>query len=487
MSNFLITVLGLPEFPSIREVNVRSGPSVNKELLFKITLGSRGYVKSVEPDSDKQGKDNKTYQWFKVEFFDGRVGYVRDDLIEIEGDGTTFGYPFIAQRVVAFKMMRQNVTPAPTTPSTPATPSTPPVQPVTPTTATTAPNPFTQQPITTGQPIPSTPVQPVQPVTPSPTAPQAPAQTTTPAPSPAPAVPQPAAPAPAPATPAPAPAASAPASAPSTTGTATALIMSQNGARMRGGPGVGNPEIMMVPYKTQVEVLGVQKDQDPKSRLRWVNIRASGKTGWTREDFLRLNGGDYQSLGLGFFDAFPAPTVNSSWVRDYNLDPNFAFVHYGWDLAAAVGEPIYAPPAGGKVVVASLCKACSPAKPNAQSHGFQTGAQQIINSPDWNYGYGHMVGIRVLHEKLPASTQAELAKRNLAGYHLYIIYAHMNSIEVQAGIELQPGQRLGTLGNTGNSEGPHLHLEVRAWNNPNETSLGASFKNHMTPAVVFRR
>jgi len=464
MNNFLITVLGLPEFPSIREINVRSGASVSKELLFKAALGSRGYVRAVEADSDKQGKDNKAYQWFKVEFFDGRTGYVRDDLIEIEGDGAPFGYPFLAQRQLAFKITRQTTTPAATPPAqvvapTPATPVTP-LPPAQPAPA----NPFLQQPVTTGQPVTTTPAAPVTPTPTQPTPPVAPApiQTTTQATPPI-------------------------ASTVNTTGTATALIMSQNGARMRAGPGVGNPEVMMVPYKTQVELLGVQKDQDPKSRLRWVNIRTNGKTGWTREDFLRLNGGDYQSLGLGFFDAFPAPTVNSTWIRDYNLDPNFAFVHYGWDLAATVGEPIFAPPSGGKVVVASLCKACTPAKPNAQANGFQTGDQSIINNPDWNYGYGHMVAIRVLNEKLPASTQAELTKRNLSGYHLFIVYGHMNSIEVQTGIELQPGQRIGTLGNTGNSEGPHLHLEVRAWNNPNETSLGMSFRNHMTPTVAFRR
>ena len=86
-SNFIVTVLGLPEFPTIREVNVRSGPSVGRELLFKAALMLRGTVEAVEPDADKQGKDGKTYQWFKVKFFDGRTGYVRDDLIEIEGDG----------------------------------------------------------------------------------------------------------------------------------------------------------------------------------------------------------------------------------------------------------------------------------------------------------------------------------------------------------------------------------------------------------------
>ncbi len=489
MTNFIVTVLGLPEFPSIREVNVRSGPSVNRELLFKISLGSRGSVEAVEADSDRQNKDNKIYQWFKVKFFDGRSGYVRDDLIEVEGDGAPFGYPFVPQRTVAFRLTRQAAASMPT----PAAPSAPVPAPSTaaPQPAPVTPNPFGQATVST--PPPATPTTAAPAPAPSSTAPQ-PTPATPPNPfgqatvsTPPPATPTtPTAAASAPA-PAPAPSTAAPQPTPATTGTPTAIVMSQNGARMRSGPGVGNAEVMMVPYKTQVELLGLQNDQDTRSKLRWVNIRVQGKTGWTREDFLRLTGGAYEALGAGFADAFPAPVVNSWWVRDYNLDPNFAFIHYGWDFGGTVGEPIYAPPSGGRVVTASLCKACTPAKPNAQANGFKTGDQSIINSPDWNYGYGHMVAIRVLHEKLPASTQAELARRGLAGYHLYIIYAHMNSIDVQTGMELQPGQQIGTLGNTGNSEGPHLHLEVRAWNNPNETSLGASFRNHMTPAVVFRR
>lgn len=494
-SNFIVTVLGLPEFPTIREVNVRSGPSVNRELLFKAALSLRGTVEAVEPDADKQGKDGKTYQWFKVKFFDGRTGYVRDDLIEIEGDGSSYGYPFVAQRTQAFKFTRQAVQvaaptrqvtlpPKPTTPTTPPAQPSQPQPPTQPETPAAPANPFgnaqVSRPVNAEPtaPAPATPTQPVTP--PAPAAPASvvvnitPAQPATP---PAPAAPS--APAPAPVTPA-APAAD-------NTGPAKAVTMAMGTTRVRSGPGVSNAEVTTLPYRTEVEVLGVAKDQDARSRLRWVNIRVQGKTGWTREDFLRLTGGNYESVGVGFHDSFPAPVVNSYWVRDYNLDPSFTFVHYGWDLSGAVGEPLFAPPVTSKVVVASLCKACTPDRPNAQAHGFPTSDQRILNSADWNYGYGHMVGLRVLHEHLPASAQAELARRNLAGYHLYIVYAHMNSIDVQAGAQLQPGQRIGTMGNTGNSEGPHLHLEVRAWNNPNETSLGASFKNHLTPAVVFRR
>ena len=39
-------------------------------------------------------------------------------------------------------------------------------------------------------------------------------------------------------------------------------------------------------------------------------------------------------------------------------------------------------------------------------------------------------------------------------------YGHLNSITVKAGSPIGIGQKLGTMGSTGRSTGPHLHYEI---------------------------
>lgn len=47
------------------------------------------------------------------------------------------------------------------------------------------------------------------------------------------------------------------------------------------------------------------------------------------------------------------------------------------------------------------------------------------------------------------------------GRNVYTHYAHMNRILVRKGQKVEAGEQIGTVGNTGRSSGPHLHLEVR--------------------------
>jgi murein DD-endopeptidase MepM/ murein hydrolase activator NlpD len=43
----------------------------------------------------------------------------------------------------------------------------------------------------------------------------------------------------------------------------------------------------------------------------------------------------------------------------------------------------------------------------------------------------------------------------------FVIYAHLNKVRVKPGMVVKKGQIVGESGNSGNSSGPHLHLELR--------------------------
>ncbi len=94
--------------------------------------------------------------------------------------------------------------------------------------------------------------------------------------------------------------------------------------------------------------------------------------------------------------------------------------HNGVDMAGSVGKPIRAA-APGTVIVAS--------------------------SGGWGGGYGSYVAIK--HSN---GTQS--------------LYGHLSRVNVAVGQQVDRGENIGALGNTGRSTGPHLHFEVRGAKNP---------------------
>jgi murein DD-endopeptidase MepM/ murein hydrolase activator NlpD len=97
--------------------------------------------------------------------------------------------------------------------------------------------------------------------------------------------------------------------------------------------------------------------------------------------------------------------------------PRWGRIHKGTDFAAPVGTPIYAP------------------------------ADGVVTFAGWSSGYGRLVKIK--HE-----------------FGIETRYAHQSRIRVKVGQRVSRGDRIGDIGNSGRSTGPHLHYEIRVGGRP---------------------
>ncbi len=154
ISPFLLTVRGIPSLPI---VNIRSGPHTSYTKLLELPVGTANLtILEVRADDHNTQLQGRTYQWLRFTLPDGQSGWVRDDLVTVQGDGSRFGYPIVVQPALAADLTR--TTPPPpglSTPSAPPVPVAPPA-PIAP--AIPAPIPTTQAVPTT--PTPAVPVAP---------------------------------------------------------------------------------------------------------------------------------------------------------------------------------------------------------------------------------------------------------------------------------------------------------------------------------------
>lgn len=106
-------------------------------------------------------------------------------------------------------------------------------------------------------------------------------------------------------------------------------------------------------------------------------------------------------------------------------------VHTGIDIPGDIGTPIMA--AGDGIVIYA-------------GQGVYRGGQDVFDDP-----YGKAI---VLEHSF-----------KYQGETLFTLYAHLDEILVTVGESVQSGQKIGLMGNTGNTTGPHLHFEVRVGKN----------------------
>jgi hypothetical protein len=106
-------IRGIPHIPSITQVNVRGGPTTDTDIVFKIPVGMSGLdILEVQPDSADNHYEGKTYQWFKLLFHGGAVGWVRDDLLEVKGNLEKYDYHPVNDYTFAFDLIRGGNVPA---------------------------------------------------------------------------------------------------------------------------------------------------------------------------------------------------------------------------------------------------------------------------------------------------------------------------------------------------------------------------------------
>ncbi len=447
MSNeaYTIIVRGIPNQPA---VNVRAGPNTAHNLLFKVDVGVRCTVLlDIEPDEANQGYLGKAYSWFKIYFPDGRVGWVRDDLVDVVGDLAVFGYGKVERQTMAFNLTRELVQIVEPTPMTPS--------------ATPAPAPRELSRRAQAQAaVPSAPAQQPQAVVPAqPAAPVAPV-------APATAV---------------APTKLATAATPASTPEACVGTVRTTGpAKIRSGPSINTAIVAQVQPGSTVKITGVQPGQDGDG-LRWVKVEAEPGSGFMREDLLSYEGAPCVGFGLtaAAGDLFPSPMTQYVLTNLFVLDG-----HRGWDFAAPVGTPVSGWD-GGTVARTNVCSKCTASQPNIRALGLPLSDPSVLNDPAWGYGFGNFVIVRYPYNVLPANAKQQFDAAGLAGGFLYASYGHLSAISVTANQIVTHETQIGLSGDTGNSSGPHLHLELRASTSPQAVSL-AQMKL-MDPRFFVRR
>ena len=108
------TILGIPNNPTIIEVNIRTSPTINSEKKFTAPVGMGMLkIKRVRADKENSATNGKVHYWIKIEFPGGADGWVRDDLIQIEGDCAKYGYTDGLAKTRAFDLTIDPTVPKP--------------------------------------------------------------------------------------------------------------------------------------------------------------------------------------------------------------------------------------------------------------------------------------------------------------------------------------------------------------------------------------
>jgi murein DD-endopeptidase MepM/ murein hydrolase activator NlpD len=163
--------------------------------------------------------------------------------------------------------------------------------------------------------------------------------------------------------------------------------------------------------------------------------------------------------------------------------------HKGVDYVSKAGVSGLLIRAGGAGVTYPKrfrCEACTREQPNFLSQNLSQEQQNAAfsNEKPWVYGFGNLLVVRYAFNDLPSRARQEMERNGQRGWFAYVLYAHLEEILVEPNVTVSARMPIARLGNTGNSTGPHLHLEVQLSPNPNANIPLRSIPR-MDPLLMF--
>ncbi|GAB6737200.1 hypothetical protein bcgnr5412_35150 [Bacillus cereus] len=201
---------------------------------------------------------------------------------------------------------------------------------------------------------------------------------------------------------------------PSTEATVGDYYVNVNVLNVRSGAGTNHGVIGALSKGIKVQVLFEQNG--------WGKINYNGKSGYVSSKFLSKTSEtdaekQRQSQEVNKTNDFIQPAAGRYTSR---FEKRGGKMHHGLDIAASGTVPVVA------------------------------AAEGVITRSYYSTSYGNVVFI----------------SHNINGQTYTTVYAHLKSRSVSAGQKVKQGQQLGIMGNTGQSEGQHLHFEIHKgeWN-----------------------
>ncbi|MGS2751601.1 SH3 domain-containing protein, partial [Bacillus zanthoxyli] len=183
---------------------------------------------------------------------------------------------------------------------------------------------------------------------------------------------------------------------------------------VRSGAGTNHGVIGALSKGIKVQVLFEQNG--------WKKINYNGKNGYVSSKFLSKTSEtdaeeQRQSQEINTTNEFIQPAVGR---YTSGFEKRGGQMHHGLDIAASGIVPVVA------------------------------AAEGVVTRSYYSTSYGNVVFI----------------SHNINGQTYTTVYAHLKSRSVSAGQKVKRGQQLGIMGNTGQSEGQHLHFEIHKgeWN-----------------------